>query len=220
LPFSEQHAVSADGLLKGSPAQFPSNLPAPPRVSNLLPPPPRVGTQHPGIDSRTSESISNAEHDRAKAHPAVSRLMSDKPILPGLVAGGGWLPPRQSQRGINERHSSWLHSHGDGPPPHRGRGRHPSSDKWRYRRTWHNLERNRSYPSMHQQRVSSEAVKSTDEMEEAAACMSDAGSVGESSLKPSAALSDETASVARDKECTEVSSSSTVCHVDTVTSSS
>lgn len=223
LPFPERHggAVDGSGLPPCSPAQFSSSLPAPPRVSNLLPPPPRVGTQSAGIDTRGRDSISGPLHDRVTSHPPGSRLMTDNAI-PSLVVDGGWLPPRQRQRGTNSRHSDWLHSHRRGSrSPHRGHGRNSSSDKWRYRRTWHQTDRDRSYPSRHRIR---ESTRSDDEAEDAVPCQSEASSINQlqdddTSLLPEAGLANETVALAKDKELSEVSSPSADSHLETVMSS-
>jgi len=226
LPFPERHAVAADGLLKGSPAQFPSSsLPAPPRLSNLLRPPPRVGTQKAGVDCRDRDRISSPVHDRATAHLAGARLMPDNAVLPGLAVGGGWFPPRHSQRGTNDRHSNWLNSGRD------SRSRQTSSDKYHYRRAWHHPDRDCSYPP--RRRQSSESKRYNDEMEDAVTWQSDAGSIDhghddDTSLVLVAASHSETlstvshteaVSVDQDKECGEVSSCSTVSHSETATSS-
>jgi len=134
LPFPERRAAAADGLLQGdSAAQFSSSsLPAPPRPSNFLPPPPRVGPQNPGFEAQGRDGIGIPPiHDRPSVAPR-PRLMIDEPaVLPGLVVSGGWLPPRQSQRGgIGDHRSDWSNSRRDDRPAYRGHGR--GVDKWRY----------------------------------------------------------------------------------------
>ena len=106
LPLPEHRALAGDSLLTGggfpptSLAQFPSSLPAPPRVSNLLPPPPRVGSQSAGIESRGRDGAGGSVlHDRAVASAQESRLMHN------LVMGDGRLPPRQSQCSTRDHHT-------------------------------------------------------------------------------------------------------------------
>ena len=227
FPPSDRRALGPDGLLKDaglqscSPAQFPSSLPAPPRVSTLLPPPPRVGTQNAGVDSRGRDDIGADMHDRATAHSLRSRLMPGNAILPGLVMDDGWLPPRQSQRGMRDRHVDRLSSSRDTRSPHRGHGRRFASDKWRYRRQWHHPDRDRSYPSRRRQHVSDESMRIDDETEEDSSWRSDASSVdqfheGDTAMPPPTELPSETVSVASDKECVDALSSSAVFHSETV----
>ena len=174
LPLPEHRALAGDSLLTGggfpptSLAQFPSSLPAPPRVSNLLPPPPRVGSQNAGIESRGRDGGGGSVlHDRAVASAQELRLMHN------LVMGDGRLPPRQSQRSTRDHHTDRPSYGRGGRPPHRGFGRRPQFDKWRNRRYPY---RDRSYPPRHHQRGTDESPRYDDELEGDDQWPSDAGS--------------------------------------------
>ena len=224
LPLSERCALAADGsgLVPGSRAPFPSSLPAPPRVSNLLPPPPRVGTQNTDVDSRGGDSIGSL-HDRVMAHMPGSRLMPDNPMLPGMVIGSGWLPPRQNQRGTRDHHINQLRSGRGSRSPHSSHDRNFMSDKWHHRR-WHRSDRDRNYPPRRHHRASDEPTRYDDDVVEDVSWQSGAGSMDQlcddnTSLPPKAKLLSETVSLANDKECNDVSSSSAVSQPETVPSS-
>ena len=212
IPLSERRALAGDGMLDST-AQFPSSLPAPPRVSNLLPPPPRVGTQSTAIDTRGRDSIGTLLHNRAMPG---SRLMPDNTILPGLVMGSNWLSPRQTQRGLHDRSSVGHYTRS----LHRGYSRRVSSEKWRYKR-WHAPNDDRSYLSRRHQHVSGESTRYGDEVEEDTLWQTNAGNVNQLrdsyiSPPPAAELSSESVSLANDKECNDVPSSSTDSHQETV----
>ena len=212
---SEHDVLAADGLLKGSgllpssPLQFPSSLPAVPRVSNLLPPPPRVGTQNTGIDTRRRVSID----DRPMTRTRESRFMRNNPTASHVVARGRWSPPRHSQRGMHiDRFSS-----GRDRSPH---DRRFSSDRWRYKRPWYQRDRDRRYPPRHH-----ESTRYDDDDDDGGgggvSRKSEAGSVSEShsddtSLPAVSQLPSEVKSVTDDKECNDMSTSSTVPQSDSV----
>ena len=203
-------------MLAGDTAQFPSSLPAPPRVSNLLPPPPRIGS-----DSRDRDSIGTRLHDIATEHTPASRLMPNDVIMPGRVMGGGRLQHRENQRGAHDRHTDRLSSGRDSRSAHFGRGRHMSPDKWRYRRAWHHPDRDRNFSPRRHQHASSESSRYSDDVDEDGSWQADAGSVDQlrdddTSLPAAAELPSQTVSLSNDKECNDVSSSSAVSHSETV----
>jgi len=212
LRLSEQ-LLGADNLsnigrpVPGSSAQYPSSLPAPPRVSDLLPPPPRVDTNMRDVDM----------YDAAPSQLSRSRLMPDNQV--SHRQGFSNLPVRQNQRGFRDRHVSRLNSGRDARSGHLDHIRHVSPDKWHYKRQWYNPARDRNYPPRRYQHESGKSSRNNEETEDS--WQPDDANINQlhdedNALPPQSEIPRETVSLSNDKECNDASSTSAVSRPETV----